>query len=124
MSQQYYTIEPLSNSFTSSQPEASISNNIQLDSGLNSNWKYRQYMQQNANHIMKYNTMSSIYSSGNNPYIMSNNLPTNKSPFLFSSVHDTSSPAYGLHNSDLKMDYMTKERMNARMIAPTISTNF
>ena len=97
-----------------------------MDSNLTSNWKYRQYMQKNANQIMKYNTMQYISASGNNPYAVLNNLPTNKNPILYSSIHDTSSPAYGLIgiDSDLKKDYMTKERMNARMIAPTIPTNF
>ena len=122
-SNSYYTI-PTVNNGASWQPEATTNNNILHDSKLNSNWKYRQYMQNNAGQIMKYNTMSSIYSSGNNPYTVLNNTPTEKTPYNFYSIHNTSSPAYGFRNSDLKQDFMTKERMNARMVAPSIPTNF
>jgi hypothetical protein len=128
MNHQYYTIEPQQEFQTSSyslwQPDAITNNKIQVDSGINSNWKYRQYMQQNANHIMKYNTMESIYASGNNPYTVQNVVPSEKQPYLYKSMHDTSSPAYGFRNSDLKQDYMTKENRKARMIAPSIPTNF
>jgi hypothetical protein len=89
-----------------------------------SNLQYRQQLQNNANNIMKYNTMAAINSSGNNPYTVKNTQPTNNTPHLYKSLHDSSNPAYGLQNSDLKQDYMTKERMNARMIAPTIPTNY
>jgi hypothetical protein len=128
MSHQYYTIEPQQEFQTMAyslwQPDAITNNKIQVDSGINSNWKYRQYMQQNANHIMKYNTMESIYASGNNPYTVQNVVPSEKQPYLYKSMHDTSSPAYGFRNSDLKQDYMTKENRKARMIAPSIPTNF
>lgn len=106
------------------QPEGSTNRKIQVDTGISSNWKYRQYMQKNANNIMKYNSMQSINESGNNPYTLLNTSTVGNVPHLFNSVHDTSSPAYGLNNSDLKQDYMTKERMKARMIAPSIPTNF
>ena len=81
-------------------------------------------MQKNSNQIMKYNTMQSINESGNNPYTVLNTSPTNSSPFLYNSTQDTSSPAYGFRNSDLKQDYVTKEQRQARMIAPSIPTNF
>jgi len=106
------------------QPDSSVNTKIQNESSINSNWKYRQYMQKNASHIMKYNTMESIYSSGNNPYTTVNTAPTNKTPYMFNSANNTSSPAYGLNNSDLKQDYLTRENEKFRKIAPTIPTNF
>jgi hypothetical protein len=81
-------------------------------------------MQKNASNIMKYNTMDAINSSGNNPYTVKNTEPTNKSPYLFYSNTNTSSPIYGLNNSDLKQDYVTKENIRRRMVAPIIPTNF
>jgi hypothetical protein len=124
----YYTIEPTQElqgtSYSLWQPEGSTNRKIQVDSGISSNWKYRQYMQKNANEIMKYNTMQSINTSGNNPYTILNTNPTGNTPYLYNSVHDTSSPAYGFRNSDLKQDYMTKEQMKSRMVAPSIPTNF
>ena len=71
----YYTITPTQMS-TSWQPEAAMNTKIQADSNITSNWKYRQYMQNNASHIMKYNSLESIYSSGNNPYTVVNNQPS------------------------------------------------
>jgi len=83
-------------------------------------------MQKNANQIMKYNTMESINTSGNNPYTIMNNEPVNKSPYLLTSYQNfnSSSPIVGFNNSDLKQDYVTNEQFKSRMIAPTIPTNF
>ena len=128
MNNTYYTMEPQQKfqgaNYSSWQPEALINNKILVDTGINCNWKYRQYIQKNANQIMKYNTMESIYASGNNPYTILNNTPTNKSPYLYSSIYDTNNPTYGFRNSDLKQDYMSKQQIQARMIAPSIPTNF
>ena len=123
----YFTMPPIMNdgrNYSSWQPESVINDKIQADSGITSNWKYRQYLQKNANHIMKYNTMESFYASGNNPSAILNTTPSSNVPHLFNSIHDTSSPAFGLNNSDLKQDYMTRQQLNAKMVSPTIPTNF
>ena len=128
MNNNYYTIEPTQElqgtSYSLWQPESSTNRKIQVDTGINSNWKYRQYMQKNANEIMKYNTMQSINTSGNNPYTLLNTSPSGNTPYLYNSIHDTSTPLYGFRNSDLKQDYMTKVQMKSRMVAPSIPTNF
>lgn len=121
----YYTITPQHDAQSFYwQPEAHTNNNIISEGNITSNWKYRQYMQKNAKEIMKYNTMGAIYSSGNNPYAISNTEPTNNTPHLYASIHDTNNPPYGFRNSDLKQDFMTKQQMNAKMIAPSIRTFF
>jgi hypothetical protein len=97
---------------------------IIIDSGITSNWKYRQYMQKNSNQIMKYNAMDSINASGNNPYTLLNATPVGNTPFLYNSLHETNGPTYGHGYSDLKSDYLTKERMKSRMVSPSIPTNF
>ena len=81
-------------------------------------------MQKNANQIMKYNTMQTINVSGNNPYSVLNTASTNPTPHLYKSTHDNSNPTYGFRNSDLKQDYMTKQQMKAKMVSPSIPTNF
>ena len=132
MNNNYYTIETTpelqGQAYALWQPEGNTNRKIQVDSGISSNWKYRQYMQKNANEIMKYNTMQSINTSGNNPYTVLNTKPVGNTPYLYSSVHDTSSPAYDFHkltrNSDLKQDYIAKVQMKSRMVAPSIPTNF
>jgi len=124
----YYTMDPTpeiqNTAYNLWQPFGQTNNKILVNSGITSNWKYRQYMQKNSNQIMKYNTMQSINESGNNPYTVLNTSPTNSSPFLYNSTQDTSSPAYGFRNSDLKQDYVTKEQRQARMVAPSIPTIF
>jgi hypothetical protein len=126
----YFTITPVNPQGSSWQPSATINNKIHVDSGITSNWKYRQYIQNNANHIMKYNTMEYIYSSGNNPYAITdadadagNSDHFKGVPYKFSSLYDPRLPNYTPPNSDLKQDFIKKQQMNARMISPSISTN-
>lgn len=118
----YYTITPVNPLESSWQPNAVINNKIHVDAGITSNWKYRQYIQNNANQIMKYDTMEYIYASGNNPYTVTNKTPSSNSPYRFSSLYDPSEPNYGLSNSDLKQSFMSKQQMSARMVAPSIPT--
>jgi hypothetical protein len=128
MNNTYYTIEPQQEfqgtAYSLWQPGTQTNQKIQIDSGITSNWKYRQYMQKNAKQIMKYNTMQTINTSGNNPYSVLNTNPVNNTPHLYKSTHDSSNPAYGFRNSDLKQDYITKQQIKAKMISPSIPTNF
>jgi hypothetical protein len=123
----YYTMPPIMSdgrNYSSWQPESVLNDKIKQDAGINSNWKYRQYLQQNANNIMKFNMMETISNSGNNPYAVDNKTPSPNVPHLFKSTHDTSSPAYGINNSDLKKDFMSKQQTSARMVSPSIQTNW
>ena len=130
MNNTYYTMDTkqeLQNTdYSLWQPDGSGSTNkkILVNSGINSNWKYRHYMQKNANQIMKYNTMQTINDSGNNPYSVLNTNTTNNNPHLYKSTHDNNNPVYGFRNSDLKQDYMKKEQMKAKMVSPSIPTKF
>ena len=49
MNNTYYAMEPQQKfqgiNYSSWQPEAETNNKILVDSGINSNWKYRQYIQ-------------------------------------------------------------------------------
>lgn len=130
MNNSYYTMDSQQTlqhtAYNLCTPDGSASTNQQIlnYSGINSNWKYRQYMQQHANQIMKYNTMQSINTSGNNPYSILNTHTTNNRPHLYTSTYDNNHPEYGFRHSDLKQEYMTKEQMKSRMISPSIQTNF
>ena len=119
-SKTYYTVTPVNPQEASWQPDAVINNKIHVESGITSNWKYRQYMQNNAKHIMKYDTMEYVYASGNNPYIIDNtNVSSNQSvPYIFASLHDPNAPTVGFNNSDLKQDFLKKQQMSSRMISP------
>lgn len=98
---QYYTILPKKENQNA---DTLTNQRIKTDAGITSNWKYRQYIQQNANQIMKFNTMQSITDSGNNPY----------------SILTTPDSNHSKMGSDLKQDYMKKEQMKSRMISPSI----
>jgi hypothetical protein len=120
-SKKYYTVTPVNPKEASWQPEAVINNKIHQESGITSNWKYRQYIQNNANHIMKYNSMEYIHASGNNPYIAQDSSNENV-PYRFTSLHDPSYPSYGFSDSDLKQDFLKRQQMSSRMISPAYST--
>ena len=72
---------------------------------------------------MKYNTMEYIYASGNNPYAVSNKIASENVPYKFSSLYDSNVPNVGFSNSDLKQDFLQKQQLSARMIAPSFPTN-
>lgn len=106
MNQNYYTI-----SFAPNEPaNASMSN-----------WKYRQYMQRNANELMKSNTYQAFNDSGTNPYYYyttPSNVSNANIPFLYNSTHQ---PVTFHRNSDLQEDYMKQHQMKARKVAPSIA---
>ncbi len=119
-SNQYYTMDMTNPVSPSWQPQASVNNKILQDGNITSNWKYRQYIQHNANQIMKYNTMEAVNASGNNPYYGTDlSQSTANVPQLYNSLQ---TPSVTL-DSDLKRDFLNKQRMSARMISPSIPTD-
>jgi len=120
MSSNYFTIKPTQD-FGYNCNNSLTNTKIRGDAEILTNWQYRQYIQKNANDIMKYNTMQTIYESGNNPYTLLNTKPTQNTPYLFNSIHQELG---SYRNSDLKQNYMTKEQIKSRMISPSIPTNF
>ena len=124
----YYTMDPTQNingiSYNLWQPEALNNKKILTDAGITSNWNYRQYIQKNANDIMKFNTMQSIKASGNNPYTILNTTPNENTHHLYSSLHDTNNPPNGFRDTDLKKEFLNKQQLKARMISPSIPTYF
>ena len=123
MSNHYYTLNLHSNIPPSWQPTNIVNKKILENSDITSNWKYRQYVQKNANQIMKFNTMESIYASGNNPYVVENKQSAENVPYLYKTCFEQNKPKYGYSNSDLKKSYISKQQLAARMIAPTININ-
>lgn len=119
-SNQYYTMDMTNPVSPSWQPQASVNNKILQDGNITSNWKYRQYIQHNANQIMKYNTMEAVNASGNNPYYGTDlSQSTANVPQLYNSLQTPSVTS----DSDLKRDFLNKQRMSARMISPSIPTD-
>jgi len=107
--------------YASWQPEAVINQRIQNQEGIKSNWDYRQYMQKNGLHIMKYNSLEACYELGLDPHTQTGTTPSTNVPFTFRNTFDTNTPGFGYRNSDLKNPYLTREQLNARMVSPSIN---
>ena len=103
------------------QPDAAVNSRIQIEAGIQNNWQYRQYLQQNGLKIMNYNSMESCYDLGLDPHIKSDRTPSDNVPHKFKNIFDTGKPGYGYCNSDLKNPYLTSEQLNSRLISPSIN---
>lgn len=103
------------------QPEAVINERIQHKEGINSNWSYRLFLQRNATQIMNYNTAESCYTLGMDPHYNTDATPSSNVPYTFKGTFDTSQPGFGYCNSDLKNPYLSREQLNARLVAPSIN---
>jgi hypothetical protein len=103
------------------QPDAVVNERIQMKEGIQSNWSYRQYLQNHGLQIMNYNSMESCYELGLDPHVKSDRTPSNNVPYKFKGTFDTSKPGFGYCNSDLKNPYLSSEQLNARLIAPSIN---
>lgn len=109
--------------YASWQPEAVINRRIQTQENIHNNWSYRQFMQQNGREIMKYNNSEACYDLGLNPHVQTGRTPSNNVPYLYKSTFDSSKPGFGYCNSNLKSPYLSKEQLNARLVAPSINMN-
>jgi hypothetical protein len=106
--------------YASWQPEAVINQRIQKQENIKSNWEYRQYLTNNALQAMKYNTMEACYDLGLPCNSQTDKTPSSNVPYQFKSTFDSSTPGFGYENSDLKKLYLSREQLNARLIAPSI----
>jgi hypothetical protein len=103
------------------QPDAVVNQRIQKKEGIKSNWNYRQFLQKNGLQIMNYNTQEACYTLGLDPHYDTGSTPSSNVPYSFNGTFDASSPGFGYSNSDLKNPYLTREQLNARLVAPSIS---
>lgn len=103
------------------QPDAVVNERIQVKEGIQSNWKYRQFLQQNGLQIMNYNNQEACYTLGLNPHYDTRATPSSNVPFTFQGTFDTATPGFGYCNSDLKNPYLSREQLNARLVAPSIN---
>lgn len=107
--------------YCSWQPDAVVNERIQKQEGIRSNWQYRQFLQNNGAQIMNYNTQEACYTLGLDPHVSSGSTPSDNVPYTFKGTFDTGRPGFGYCNSDLKNPYISREQLNARLIAPSIN---
>lgn len=105
------------------QPDAVVNERIQRQEGIQSNWQYRQFLQNNGLQVMNYNTQEACYTLGLDPHYDKNATPSSNVPYTFKGTFDTSTPGFGYCNSDLKNPYLTSQQLNARLVAPSINPN-
>ena len=109
-----------SRNYSSWQPDAVVNERIQKQEGIQSNWQYRQFLQNNGAQIMSYNTQEACYTLGLDAHVTTGKTPSNNVPYRFQGTFDTSKPGFGYCNSDLKNPYVSREQLNARLVAPSI----
>lgn len=109
--------------WSSWQPDAVVNQRIQAKEGIQSNWSYRQFLQKNGLQIMNYNNQEACYTLGLDPHYDTDSTPSNNVPYAFKGTFDSSKPGFGYCNSDLKNPYLTREQLNARLVAPSIIPN-
>jgi hypothetical protein len=109
--------------YASWQPEAVVNERIQKQENITTSWKYRQYLINNATNIMKINNQEACSALGLPSHFSTNATPSTNVPFTFKTTYDTNKPGYGYNDSNLKQPYLTREQLQARMVAPIINTN-
>jgi len=107
--------------FASWQPESVINDEIRHKERIHTNWEYRQFLTNNATQIMKLNNKESCYDLGLNPHVQSGKKGSNNIPFTYHSTSDERQPSFGYSTSHLKNPYISREQLEARMIAPSIT---
>jgi len=107
--------------FASWQPEAVINREIREKEKIHTNWEYRHFLTQNAMQIMKLNNKEACYDLGLTPHVSSGTKSSSNVPLLYRSVNDDKKPAFGYSSNHLKNPYLSREQLQARMIAPSIT---
>lgn len=121
----HFNYPPIMNdgrNYASYQPEAVVNERIQQQNGINTNWKYRQFLTKNANDIMNFNTEEACYTLGLSPHVTTDTTPSSNVPFVYKTTFDTRTPGFGYNNSDLKNPYLSRIELQSRMISPSIES--
>lgn len=102
------------------QPGAEASDKIRKEAGINSNWKYRQYMTENADSIIRRNQVEACDQCCSCPAVYGNESKGNNTPFLYKSCLDDAKPA-GYESSDLKSLYLSSYQLQCRLNTPVLT---
>ena len=105
--------------FAKWQPGAVINEKIREENNINSNWKYRQYLTENADSVIQANQLEACDNCCYCPTLQTSEAASN-SPFLYKSCVDKSQP-FGYETSDLKNIYLSSYELQCRMVAPAIT---
>jgi hypothetical protein len=99
------------------QPEAVLNENLIKQAGIQSNWEYRRYLQQNGDHVMRDNFQEAANDAGYFQRFLPSEQGDYKTMFQepkrYSSYQESPMPING-KPSDLKELYLSKEQLHAR----------
>lgn len=98
-----------------------VDKKIMKNNEIRTNNDYRKYLVENAVDIMNNNHVSKCNNVGSHNF--ENNFDRrfkHYNKYLFKSVADTTQP-YGYESSDLKNAYLSRERLQSKMVAPLMS---
>ena len=101
------------------QPEAVVNDRIIKDNNIKSNWQYRKFIKQHANEILEYNLKEVCNDTGY--FVMNPDRNIVGEPYLYKSVDDNTKILGLENNSDLKELYLSRERLDSRKIAPSMT---
>ena len=120
----YFDFPPLMSdgrNFAGWQPGNAVNDAIRRAENIQTNWDYRRYLTQNADVIMNMNRVDAVNHSGHGSFeVNAFEQEQRNVPFMYSSVMDTREP-FGYAPSDLKDIYLSRESLQARMVAPEIT---
>lgn len=100
-------------------PDEAINQDILVENKIMSNGTYRKYLMDNADRMIVNNQIEACSTSN---CFRSFKRPTNglpNQPYFYESTFDTTKP-FGYTDSDMKHIYLTREQLQARMVAPTL----
>jgi nucleoid DNA-binding protein len=108
--------------FAGWQPGNAVNESIRRAENIKTNWDYRRFLTTNADQIMTLNKIDAVNMSGHGSFEVNAYEQENQRnvPFMYASVMDDREP-FGYVQSDLKETYLSREALQARMIAPEIT---
>ena len=109
--------------FANWQPGAVIDETIRKTSDIKSNYDYRKYLISHADEIIKFNQLQACdqcCACSGKVGVDQSTQGFYNSPYLYKSCVDSTTP-FGYEHSDLKSVYLTREQLQARMVAPILT---
>lgn len=120
----HYDYPPLMSdgrNYTNWTPMCKINQEHFKQSGIRTNFEYRQYITQNAEHIMKSNLDNVCDNCGVCKYGMPlQKEATKEGKYLYKSCRDMKQP-YGYEDSDMKQLYLSRQALQSEYYAPLMS---
>lgn len=118
----YSNFPPLMNDgrtiISSHQPEPVMKKKIMNDNQLTTNWEYRQYLIKNGENIIHQNFID--YSNDMGYVKRHHDIQFSNKPYKYESIMDDKE-VFGVETTDLKDLYLSREQLESRKMAPTIT---